>query len=198
MVRGMFLLGVALRSQDCSQPVSTAGQLLPQETSFPGLFWTFLVFKLAVLCTENTLDSGQPWTVGPFNTTLGVISCKSWRGKLQPVPIGNSETYAVPQKCPNPRWGSWASTLPPAPTCQPSTNGHLVSMGPCVRSSKDKSKLILEPKHTKALENATSDHIKALYTLFAFSRIISESHKQRAPSGFQSILFFFFFSIMTA
>lgn len=76
------------------------------------------------------------------------------------------------------RWGSWASTLPPALTCQPSTNGHLVSMGPVLDPPKTNQKLILEPKHTKALENATSDNIKALYTPFAFSSIISESQKK--------------------
>ena len=61
--------------------------------------------------------------------------------------------------CPNPRLGSWDFTLPLAPPSHPSTNTQLVSPSPCITASKDKAKVPLEAKDTKAQENATSDNV---------------------------------------
>ena len=91
-------------------------------------------------------------------TSLDLISCKSWRGKLQSVFTGNWD-YVVPQTCPNPRLGSLDFTLQLESPTHPSTNTELVSPNPCIRSSKDKSKVTLEAKYTKAQENATSGNV---------------------------------------
>ena len=61
--------------------------------------------------------------------------------------------------CPNPRLGSWDFTLPLAPPSHPSTNTQLLSPSPCIRISKDKSKVTLEAKDTRAQENANSDNV---------------------------------------
>ena len=61
--------------------------------------------------------------------------------------------------CPNTRLEGWDFTLPLAPPSHPSTNTQLVSPSPCIKSSKDKSKVTLEGKDTKAQENATSDNV---------------------------------------
>ena len=61
--------------------------------------------------------------------------------------------------CPNPRLGSWDFTLQLEPPSHASTNTELVSPSPCIRSSKDKSKVPLEAKDTKAQENASSDNV---------------------------------------
>ena len=65
----------------------------------------------------------------------------------------------VLQTCPNPRLGSWDFTLPLAPPSHPSTNTQLMSKSPCIRASKDKSKVTLEEKDTTAQENANSDNV---------------------------------------
>ena len=61
--------------------------------------------------------------------------------------------------CPNPRLGSWDFTLPLAPPSHPSTHTQLMSKSPCIRASKDKSKVTLEEKDTTAQENANSDNV---------------------------------------
>ena len=65
----------------------------------------------------------------------------------------------VPQTFPNPRLGSWDFTLPLSPPSHPSTNTQLMSPSPCIRASKDKSKVTLEEKDTTAQENANSDNV---------------------------------------
>ena len=50
-------------------------------------------------------------------------------------------------------------TLPLVPPSHPSANTKLVSPSPGIRSSKDKSKVTLEAKDTKAQENVTSDNV---------------------------------------
>ena len=50
-------------------------------------------------------------------------------------------------------------TLPLVHPSHPSTNTKMVSPNPCIRFSKDKSKVTLEGKDTKAQENATSDNV---------------------------------------
>ena len=65
----------------------------------------------------------------------------------------------VPQTFPNPRLGSWDFTLPLVPPSHPSTITQLVSPTPCIRSSKEKSKVTIEAKDTKAQENLTSENV---------------------------------------
>ena len=92
-------------------------------------------------------------------TSLGLISYMSWRGKQEPVFTGNLGCKLCLKRSPNLRLGSWDFTLPLVPPSHPSTNTQLVSPSPCIRSSKDKSKVTLEAKYTKAQENATSGNV---------------------------------------
>ena len=54
---------------------------------------------------------------------------------------------------------SWDFTLPLAPPSHASTNTQLVAPSPRIRSSKEKSKVTLEAKDSKAQENVTSENV---------------------------------------
>ena len=101
-------------------------------------------------------------------TSLSLISCKSWKGKQEPVFTRNLGCKLC-LKC-APILVSWDFTLPLAPPSHPSTNTQLVSPSPCIRSSKEKSKVTLETKDSKAQENETSENV----LISAISSIISE------------------------
>ena len=91
--------------------------------------------------------------------SLGLFSCKSWRGKLQLVLTGNLGHKLCLKRAPTQSWelGFHSPTVSPS---HPSTNTQLVSPSPCIRASKDKAKVPLEAKDTKAQENVTSDNVQ--------------------------------------
>ena len=111
--------------------------------------------KKRKILPEKTVRAKWKQNTKKDETCLGMISCKACKGKIQPVFTGNVG-YKL---CLKPRLGSWDFTLPLAPPSHPSTNTQLVSPSPCIRSFKDKLKVTLEAKDTKAQENATPDNV---------------------------------------
>ena len=92
-------------------------------------------------------------------TSLGLISYKSWRRKLQPAFTGNLRYKLCRNYVPTQRYGAWIFHSPTSTSHSSSNNTQLVSPSPCITSSKDKSKVTLEAKDTKAQENETSDNV---------------------------------------
>ena len=121
-------------------------------------------------------------------TSLGLISCKAWRGKLQPVFTGKLG-YKLYLK---PRLWSWDFTLRQVTPSHPSANTKLVSPSPCIRSSKDKSKVTLEAKETKAQENATSDNVQISAPSLPSSTSYLKSCESKELHGSIHVSFFFF------
>jgi len=91
-------------------------------------------------------------------TSLGLISCKSWRGKLQPVFIGNLGYKLCLKRAPTQGW-ELGFHSPTSASLSSFNKTQVVSPSLCIRSYKDKSKVTLEAKHTKAQENVTSDNV---------------------------------------
>ena len=91
-------------------------------------------------------------------TSLGLISCKSWRGKLQPVFIGNLGYKLCLKRAPTQGW-ELGFHSPTSASLSSFNKTQMVSPSLCIRSYKDKSKVTLEAKHTKAQENVTSDNV---------------------------------------
>ena len=95
---------------------------------------------------------------------------------------------------PQPKAGRWDFTLPLAPPSHPSTNTQLESPSLCIRSSKDKSKVTLEAKHTKAQENATSDNVQISAPSLPSSTSYLKSCESKELHGSIHVSFFFFYS----
>ena len=82
-------------------------------------------------------------------TSLGLISCKSWRGKLQPVFTGNLGYKLCLKRAPTQGW-ELGFHAPTSASLSSFNKTQLVSPSLCIRSYKDKSKVTLESKNTKA------------------------------------------------
>ena len=91
-------------------------------------------------------------------TSLGLISCKSWRGKLQPVFTWNLG-HNLCLKRAQPKTMELRFHSPTSTSLLSCNYTKLVSPCPYIRSSNDKWKMTLEAKDTKAQENETSDDV---------------------------------------
>ena len=92
-------------------------------------------------------------------TSLPLFTFIHWRRKLQPAFTGNLRYKLCRNYVPTQRYGAWIFHSPTSTSHSSSNNTQLVSPSPCITSSKDKSKVTLEAKDTKAQENVTSENV---------------------------------------
>ena len=133
---------------DGSPPGSPVPGILQART----LEWVAISFsnawkwKVKVKLLSHVCLLATPWTAAyQAPPSTGFSRQEYWSG--------------VPLPSPQCRLGRWDFTLPLAPPSHPSTNTQLVPPSPHIRSSKDKSKVTLEAKDSKAQETVTSENV---------------------------------------
>ena len=128
----------------------------PPGSPIPGMLQTRTLQRVAI-----SFSNAWKWRVKSLSLVWLLVT--SWTAVYQAPPsmrFSRQEYWSgVPLPSLQCRLGSWDFTLPLAPPSHPSTNTQLVSPSPRIRSSKDKSKVTLEVKDSKAQENVTSENV---------------------------------------
>ena len=124
-------------------------------------------------------------------TSLGLISCKSWRGKLQPAFMWNLG-HNLCLKRAQPKTMELGFHSPTSTSYSSCNNTQLVSPSPCIRYSKDKRKVTPEAKDTKAQENKASDNVLISAPTLSSPAPYLESCRSRETHGSLQVIFFFF------